>query len=73
MAFRCAYSLDLNPVEFLWVWLNRHAQANFCPDSLSELHTTPRSKLKSAPRRPSIIAACWAQANLRCRHSWKAQ
>jgi transposase len=58
------YAPDLNPVEYLWAWLKRHAMANYCPDNLSELQTTARNKLKSAQKRPSIIAACWAQANL---------
>jgi hypothetical protein len=31
---------------------------------LSELHMTARNKLKSARKRPSIIAACWMQATL---------
>jgi transposase len=64
MAFLPPYSPDLNPVEFLWAWLKRHAMANFCPDNLNELKATARSKLKSAQHRPSIIAACWAQAEL---------
>ena len=55
---------DLNPVEYLWAWPKRHAMANYCPDNLSELQTTARNKLKSAQKRPTIIAACWAQANL---------
>ena len=55
MAFLPAYSPDLNPVEFLWAWLKRHALANFCPDSLDELQTTARAKLKSA--RPSSTPA----------------
>ena len=38
--------------------------ANYCPDDLSELHATARNKLKSAQKRPSIIAACWMQATL---------
>lgn len=38
--------------------------ANYCPDNLSELQTTARNKLKSAQKRPAIIAACWVQANL---------
>jgi hypothetical protein len=38
--------------------------ANYCPNDLSELHTTARNKLKSAQKRPSIIAACWMQATL---------
>jgi transposase len=64
LAFLPSYAPELNPVEYLWAWLKRHALANFCPDSLSELHTTARSKLKSAQRRRSIIAACWKQAEL---------
>jgi hypothetical protein len=36
--------------------------ANYCPNNLSELHTTARNQLKSAQKRPSIIAACWMQA-----------
>ena len=64
IAFLPPYAPDLNPVEYLWAWLKRHALANFCPDSLHELHTTARNKLKSAQHRPSIIAACWTQASL---------
>jgi transposase len=64
MAFLPPYAPDLNPVEYLWAWLTRHALANFCPNNLDELNTTARAKLKSAQRRPSIIAACWVQAGL---------
>jgi transposase len=64
MAFLPPYSPDLNPVEFLWAWLKRHALANFCPANLDELNTAARNKLKSAQKRPSIIAACWIQAGL---------
>jgi transposase len=64
IAFLPHYAPDLNPVEYLWAWLKRHAMANDCPDNLSELHTTARNKLKSAQKRPSIIAACWMQATL---------
>ncbi len=64
MAFLPPYSPDLNPVEYLWAWLKRHALANFCPNGLSELHATARNKLKSAQKRLSIIAACWIQATL---------
>jgi hypothetical protein len=31
---------------------------------LNELQTTARNNLRSAQKRPSIIAACWAQADL---------
>jgi len=64
MAFLPPYAPELNPVEYLWAWLKRHALANFCPDGLDELHSTARNKLKSAQHRPSIIAACWVQASL---------
>jgi transposase len=58
------YAPELNPVEYLWAWLKRHALANYCPDTLAELHDGARAKLKSAQRRPAIVAACWAQAEL---------
>lgn len=64
IAFLPAYAPDLNPVEYLWAWLKRHAMANYCPHNLSELQVTARNKLKSAQKRPTIIAACWAQASL---------
>lgn len=64
IAFLPPYAPDLNPVEYLWAWLKRHAMANYCPNNLNELHTTARNKLKSAQMRPSIIAACWRQADL---------
>ena len=64
MALLPGYAPDLNPVEFLWAWLKRHALANFCPHSLTELKTTARGKLRSGQRRRSIITACWKQAEL---------
>jgi len=74
IAFLPPYAPDMNPVEYLWAWLKRHALANYCPNNLSELHTTARNKLKSAQKRPSIIAACWKQATLwRCHELRKSQ
>ena len=64
MALLPGYAPDLNPVEYLWAWLKRHALANFCPQSLSELKTTARDKLRSGQHRRSIITACWKQADL---------
>jgi transposase len=64
IAFLPPYAPDLNPVEYLWAWLKRHALANYCPDNLDELQVTARNKLKSAQHRPSIIMACWKQAEL---------
>jgi transposase len=59
-----AYAPEINPVEFLWAWLKRHALANFCPDTLTDLRHNARSKLKSAQHRSGIVASCWAQAEL---------
>ena len=64
LAFLPPYAPELNPVEYLWAWLKRHALANFCPDGFSELKTTTRVRLKSAQRRQSIVAACSIQADL---------
>jgi transposase len=74
IAFLAPYTPDLNPVEYLWAWLKRHALANYCPENLSDLQITARNKLKSAQKRPSIIAACWMQATLWwCHELWKSQ
>lgn len=64
MALLPPYAPDLNPVEYLWAWLKRHALANYCPKGLSELKKTARCKLKSGQKRKSIITACWKQAEL---------
>jgi len=71
LAFLPAYAPELNPVEYLWAWLKRHAMANLCPDGIAELKIAARAKLKSAQRRASIIAACWVQADLfQCHEVW---
>ena len=62
--FLPAYAPEINPVEYLWAWLKRHALANFCPDTLAELTHTARAKLKSGQRRCAIIESCWVQAEL---------
>lgn len=64
VAFLPPYAPDLNPVEYLWAWLKRHALANYCPANMTELADTAHHKLKSAQRRSSIIAAGWTQAEL---------
>lgn len=64
IAFLPPYASDMNPVEYLWAWLKRHAMANYCPNNLSVLNTTARNKLKSTQKRPSIITACCMQATL---------
>jgi len=64
LAFLPPYAPDLNPVEYLWAWLKRHALANYCPNSIADLADTARGKLKSAQRRTTLIAAFWKQADL---------
>lgn len=64
MALLPGYAPELNPVEYLWAWLKRHALANFC-STLTELKDTARRKLKSGQKRKSIITACWKQAERR--------
>lgn len=49
LAFLPPYAPELNPVEYLWAWLKRHALANFCPDGFGELKTTARARLKIGP------------------------
>ncbi len=58
ISFLPPYAPELNPVEYLWGWLKRHAVANFCPDTLDELTQTARTKLKSGQRQRAIIACC---------------
>jgi transposase len=55
MALLPGYSPDLNPVEYLWAWLKRHALANFCPNSLAELKTTARSRRQSRFKRERMM------------------
>ncbi|MDB5868039.1 MAG: hypothetical protein JWP96_371 [Polaromonas sp.] len=45
------------------IWLILGA-LGFSPNNLRQLQATARNKLKSAQKRPSIIAACWKQATL---------
>ncbi len=56
IAFLPPYAPDMNPVEYLWAWLKRHALANYCPNNLSELpdrtqQTQERSKAPLDHRR----------------------
>ena len=64
MALLPSYAPDLNPLEDLCSRLKHHALANFCPNSLDELKTTAPGRLHSGQRRPSIITACWKQAEI---------
>ena len=64
MDFLPPYAQELNPVEYLWAWLKRHALANYCPNSITQLPHTTRGKLRSAQRRTTLVAAFWKQAEL---------
>jgi transposase len=64
MDFLPPYAPELNPVEYLWAWLKRHALANFCPNSIAELAYVARAKLRSAQRRTTLVAAFWKKAEL---------
>ncbi|PQV42990.1 transposase [Paraburkholderia sp. BL21I4N1] len=57
VAFLPPYSPELNPVEYLWAWLKRHAIANFCPNWTTSTSCEPSpatsSRALSAGRRLS--------------------
>jgi transposase len=59
-----AYAPELNPVEYIWGHLKRHALANFCPKDFSELSHQARAALRRAQRRPKLVRAFWHQAEL---------
>jgi putative transposase len=63
-AFLPPYAPELNPVEYLWAWLKRHALANFCPTRWPSCSTPHAANSNSAQRRSAIVASCWAQAEL---------
>lgn len=64
LAYLPPYAPELNPVEYLWAWLKRHALANYSPSGIGELTHTTRNELRSAQRRSTLIAALWKQAEL---------
>lgn len=59
-----AYAPELNPVEYLWGHLKKHALCNFCPRDFDELTPQARKALRSAQRRPKLVRAFWHQAEL---------
>ena len=51
IAFLSPYAPDLNPVEYLWAWLKRHALANYCPNdraSCTPPHATTQERSKAS-------------------------
>lgn len=58
------YTPELNPAEYLWGHLKQHQLANFCAKNGWELIFQATRALRRMRRRPSLIAACWKQAEL---------
>jgi transposase len=59
-----AYAPELNPTEYIWGHLKRHALANFCPRNWQHLTDEARRALRRAQRRPTLVRAFWKQAKL---------
>jgi transposase len=59
-----AYAPELNPVEYVWGHLKRHALGNFCARDLHHLGREARRQLRRSQRRTSLIRAFWQQAEL---------
>jgi transposase len=59
-----AYAPELNPVEYIWGHLKRHALANFCAKDIPHLGREARRQLRRSQRRPTLIRAFWQQAEL---------
>ena len=58
------YAPELNPVEYLWAHLKSHEIANLITTQAWELGFEATAALRKMRRRPSIIAACFSQAEL---------
>ncbi|MEO6785254.1 MAG: IS630 family transposase [Chthoniobacteraceae bacterium] len=58
------YAPELNPVEYLWAHLKNHEIANLITTQAWELSFEATAALRKMRRRPSIIAACFSQAEL---------
>lgn len=59
-----AYAPELNPVEYVWGHLKKHALANFCPKDFAQLGREARRALRRAQHRPTLVRAFWHQAQL---------
>ena len=58
------YAPELNPVEYMWAHLKCHEIANLITTQAWELSLEATRALRRMRRRPSIIAACFSQAEL---------
>jgi transposase len=59
-----AYAPELNPVEYLWAHLKEHEIGNLVVRHAWELSRDATAALRRMRRRPKIILACFAQADL---------
>ena len=59
-----AYAPELNPVEYMWGHLQTHEIANLITTQAWELSFEATAALRKMRRRPSIITACYTQADL---------
>ena len=59
-----AYAPELNPVEYMWGHLKTHEIANLVVPQAWELSFEATAALRRMRRRPAIITACYAQAEL---------
>lgn len=59
-----AYAPELNPVEYLWAHLKEHEIGNLIVKHAWELKIHATAALRRMRRRPRVILACFAQAEL---------
>jgi transposase len=59
-----AYAPELNPVEYMWGHLKNHEIANLVASKAWELSLEATAALRRMRRRTTIVAACYAQAEL---------
>jgi transposase len=59
-----AYAPELNPVEYMWGHLKNHEIANLVANKAWELSLEATAALRRMRRRTTIVAACYAQAEL---------
>ncbi len=51
-------------VEYLWGYWKTHELPNLCPKTFAQLSYRARRALRRMRRRPTLVAACWKQAEL---------
>lgn len=54
----------MNPVEYIWGYLNTHEIPNLRPDHFAELAAAAKCPLRRMRRSKPLITAFWRQAEL---------